>query len=566
MLNTTARRVALTARSTIRCKPSIVSKQTLVRFNSSSTGSNSHKGSSSSSKGSNGLLFVGAGVLASGAAYYLGLNNSKAFPVSTTSTTKLSDLSPPQYGGPKELSQAVKEITDLVGEENINTDKDELDIHSDTYWNTHHAKPHERPKIIVFPSSTEEVSKIMKIIQKYRIPIVPYAGGTSLEGHFTPIYGGVSLDFSNMSKIITLHEKDLDIVVQAGLGWEDLDDYLENYGLLFGPDPGPQAKIGGMVSVGCSGTNAYRYGTMRDNVLGLTVVMADGTIVKTRQRPRKSSAGYNLTQLFIGGEGTLGIVTEATLKLHPRPKDQAIAMVTFDSISDAAAAASQVVQEGHMVGAIELLDDVMMKAINDAGATTRKWVEKPTIAFKLDKHQVPIIKDIVKQHKNKTFDFATSSEEKVELWAARKAALWSTIQVAPKGTQAWTTDVAVPMSRLAEIITDTQNDITASGLYATIVGHVGDGNFHAILMYNPETEREAAEGVVHRMVKRALEMEGTCTGEHGIGVGKKTYLDRELGKNAVDLMRKLKLAVDPLCLLNPDKVMTINPKSTELGD
>lgn len=272
---------------------------------------------------------------------------------------------------------------------------------------------------------------------------------------------------------------------------------------MFGPDPGPQAKIGGMVSVGCSGTNAYRYGTMRDNVLGLTVVMADGTIVKTRQRPRKSSAGYNLTQLFIGGEGTLGIVTEATLKLHPRPKDQAIAMVTFDSISDAAAAASQVVQEGHMVGAIELLDDVMMKAINDAGATTRKWVEKPTIAFKLDKHQVPIIKDIVKQHKNKTFDFATSSEEKVELWAARKAALWSTIQVAPKGTQAWTTDVAVPMSRLAEIITDTQNDITASGLYATIVGHVGDGNFHAILMYNPETEREAAEGVVHRMVKRS---------------------------------------------------------------
>lgn len=566
MLKTSVKRVASAAKSNTCRNPQRIARSTFARFNSSKAG---QKPFSAPSKGPNGLLMFGAGMAVTGLVYTFGVNNSKPFSAastSTASTVKLAELQQPKYGGPEEFKKALKEITDLLGKENVDNSQEELDSHSDTYWNTHHAKPDERPKIIVFPKSTEQVSEIMKIVHKYRIPIVPFAGGTSLEGHFTPIYGGISIDFSNMAQVVAFHKEDLDIVVQPGMGWEDLDDYLSEHDLLFGPDPGPQAKIGGMVSVGCSGTNAYRYGTMRENVLGLTVVLADGTIVKTRQRPRKSSAGYNLTQFFIGGEGTLGIVTEATLKLHPRPKNQAIAMVTFDTITDAAAAASQVVQEGHMVGAIELLDGAMMKAINDADATERKWAEKPTIAFKLEKSQIPTIKDIVKHHRNKSFDFATTPSERVELWAARKAALWSTIEVAPKGTQAWTTDVAVPISRLADIITETQKDISDSGLYATIAGHVGDGNFHAILMYNPDTQRKTAEEVVHRMVKRAIDMEGTCTGEHGIGVGKKTYLSEELGPNAVDLMRKLKLSVDPLCLLNPDKVVTVNPNSTELGD
>lgn len=486
--------------------------------------------------------------------------------------TELSQLTPPKYATPDQLTKAFAEITAIVGEENVSNKPDVFDTHSDTFWNTHHAKPDERPQLVVYPSSTEEVSEIMKICTKYKVPIVPFAGGTSLEGHFTPIYGGISLDFTNMSKILQLHKEDLDIVVQPGLGWEELDDYLEDYELAFGPDPGPGAQISGMIGTGCSGTNAYRYGTMRDNVLNLTVVLSDGSVIKTRQRPRKSSAGYNLTQLFIGSEGTLGIVTEATLKLVPRPQNEGIAMVTFNSIKDAAAAAAEVVQAGLQVGAIEILDDVMMKAVNDAGQTRRKWIEKPTIAFKFSgsvttvKDMISQVKAISKSHNNQSFDFATSKEQREELWAARKAALWSTIEVAPKGHHAWTTDVAVPMSNLPQIINETKKDIVDSGLFGTIVGHVGDGNFHTILMYDPNTERDVAEGVVHRMVNRALELDGTCTGEHGVGVGKKLYLAKELGPGAVGLMRRLKLTLDPLCILNPDKVVTVNPLSPELGD
>lgn len=526
-------------------------------------------------KGSNSGLLFAAGVLSGAIALsfgpsLLGLDSGSA--ASTASVTKIEDLKVPKYGGAADSKEAYKEISALIGDENVTYKQDILDAHSDTFWNTHHAKPDQRPAIVVYPESTEQVSKIMKIAHKYRIPIVPFAGGTSLEGHFTPIYGGISIDFTRMSNVVALHKDDLDIVVQPGLGWEELDDYLEENGLFFGPDPGPGAQISGMIGTGCSGTNAYRFGTMRDNVVSLVVVLADGTVVKTRQRPRKSSAGYNLTQVFIGSEGTLGIVTEATLKLHPRPENEGIAMVTFETVKDAAGAAAEVVQGGHQVNAIEILDDVMMKAVNDAGSTERKWLEKPTIAFKfagtkaLVQDQVKTVKAIASKHGSKTFDFATTPEQRQELWAARKAALWSTIEVAPKNHHAWTTDVAVPMSKLSEIIDETKTDIVASGLFGTIVGHVGDGNFHTILMYDPKTERETAEGVVHRMVERALALEGTCTGEHGVGVGKKLYLEKELGTSAIDLMRGLKLTMDPLCLLNPDKVITVNPKTTERGD
>ncbi|VVT57759.1 uncharacterized protein SAPINGB_P005855 [Magnusiomyces paraingens] len=550
-------------------------RQTMKRFSSSSSSS---AGAQKSWFGSGAMLFA-AGAVSGVAALTLSSSSftesAQAFSgasVVETSTTKLEELATPKYALPKECEKAYTEIIKLIGAENVTRKKDDLDAHSDTFWNTHHAKPNQRPGIVVFPESTEQVSQIMKITHKYRIPIVPFAGGTSLEGHFTPIYGGVSIDFTRMSSVVALHKKDLDIVVQPGLGWEELDDYLADNDLFFGPDPGPGAQISGMVGTGCSGTNAYRYGTMRENVVGLVVVLADGTIVKTRQRPRKSSAGYNLTQLFIGSEGTLGIVTEATLKLHPRPQNEGIAMVTFDTVKDAAEAAAEVVQGGHQVAAIEILDDVMMKAVNDAGATERKWLERPTIAFKFNgtkglvDDQVKIVREISAKHGNKTFDFATTPEQRQELWAARKAALWSTIEVAPKGHDAWTTDVAVPISKLGQIVNETKADIVASGLFGTIVGHIGDGNFHTILMYDPVTERKTAEGVVHRMVERALSYEGTCTGEHGVGVGKKLYLAKELGPEAVDLMRRLKESLDPLSLLNPDKVVTINPTSPERGD
>lgn len=572
MISNATRRFTTLVRPNLRAHtPISIPRGVSRRFNSTkpSTASSASSGSSKQGSGSlNGILYFTAGVAAAGVAFNF-LPKAESKSDKFASTTHLSELDEPQYGGPAEFAKAKEEIVSLLGPENVTSKQDELDAHSDTYWNTHHAKPGERPNIVVYPKSTEEVSEIMKISHKYRIPIIPFAGGTSLEGHFTPTYHGISIDFTRMSSVIALHKEDLDIVVQPGLGWEELDDILEEQDLFFGPDPGPGAQISGMIGTGCSGTNAYRYGTMRENVLAMTVVLADGTILKTRQRPRKSSAGYNLTQFFIGSEGTLGVVTEATLKLHPRPKNEAIAMVTFDNVHDAAKAASAVVQEGHQVGAIELLDDVMMYAVNKAGQTARKWPETPTVAFKfsgtkdLVKDQVANVRRISKENHNNSFHFADTPEQRAELWAARKAALWSTIDAVPKGHDVWTTDVAVPMSRLAEIVTVTKEDIVASGLFGTIVGHVGDGNFHAILMYDPKTERDVVEGVVHRMVKRALEMEGTCTGEHGVGVGKKEYLPTELGPEAVQLMRKLKVSVDPLRLLNPDKVVTVNPNAEE---
>lgn len=535
------------------------------------------QGSSSSGKKESSLfnrlaktvfLFSSGAALGGSYSFYVENKSNSTFP--NSSTTPLSDLKPPLYGSKTEFECAYDEIIKLLGEQNVNKAQEILDSHSDTYWNSHHAKPDERPGIVAYPGSTEDVAEIAKISHKYGVPIVPFAGGTSLEGHFTPIYGGISLDFSRMNKIIALHKDDLDVVVQPAVCWEELNEYLADYDLFFGPDPGPGAQISGMVGTGCSGMNAYRFGTMRENTLSLTVVMADGTIVKTKQRPRKSSAGYNLTQLFIGSEGTLGIVTEATLKLVPKPANESIALATFNSIEDAASAAAEVVQNGILVGAIELLDQNMMKALNKAGATARHWDEAPTILFKFAgptqagvKDMISHVKGIAKNHSNRTFEFATKEEDRTELWSARKNALWSTIDVGPKGGHTWTTDVAVPMSRLAEIIRITQKDIADSGVFGTIVGHVGDGNFHAVIVYDPEKERATVEGVVHRMVQRAIEFEGTCTGEHGVGVGKKLYLDDELGPNSVDLMRRIKLALDPHRLLNPDKIITVNPNSKE---
>jgi len=374
---------------------------------------------------------------------------------------------------------------DAVGKDNVSTNEGDLQSHSGSDWSSYTTKEHEKPFLIVFPNSTEEVSRIVKICHDRRIPVTAYSGGTSLEGHFSATRGGICVDFSRMDKIIKLHKEDLDVIVQPALGWELLNEELAKEGLFFPPDPGPGAMIGGMVGTGCSGTNAYRYGTMKEWVLSLTVVLADGTVIKTRQRPRKSSAGYDLTRMFIGSEGTLGLVTEATLKVTVKPKSESVAVAGFSTIREAAECVAKVVGEGVPIAAVEVLDDVQMRCINESGSTSRTWKEVPTLFFKFSgtptavKEQISIVQKLAKSKGSKSFDFAKNADEASELWSARKEALWSVMaKRRDENDHVWTTDVAVPISRLPDIIEETKEDMASSGLLAAMVGHVGDGNFH----------------------------------------------------------------------------------------
>jgi D-lactate dehydrogenase (cytochrome) len=344
----------------------------------------------------------------------------------------LSQTEEPKHDvSPATLQAAWSDFKNIVGEENVSTQQAELTSHSGSEWSTYASLPGDVPFAILKPGSTEDVSKIMKVCHRRRIPVTAYSGGTSLEGHFAATRGGICIDFSRMDKVLALHKDDLDVVVQPAVGWEELNEDLAKEGLFFPPDPGPGAMIGGMIGTGCSGTNAYRYGTMKDWVLSLTVVMADGTIIKTKQRPRKSSAGYDLTRTFIGSEGTLGLVTEACLKVTPKPATTSVAVSTFPTIRDAADCVFKVVGASVPVAAVEILDDVQMKCINDAGSTSRSWKETPTLFFKFAgtpsavKEHVAIVQKLAKQSKSNSFEFARSDEEASELWQARKEALWS---------------------------------------------------------------------------------------------------------------------------------------------
>lgn len=420
-----------------------------------------------------------------GVSYYLGT----LYPPqpSEDSTLPLSKTVAPEHKTNLENMQAAwADFVRILGKEHVSTDPTDLDHHATSGWSTHKAKPSDRPFCVLFPSSTEEVSEIMKICHQRRIPVVGFSGGTSLEGHFTPTRGGVCIDFGRMNKILALHKDDLDVVVQPAVAWESLNDELAASNLFFPPDPGPGAMIGGMVGTGCSGTNAYRYGTMREWVLSLTVVLADGTVLKTRQRPRKSSAGYDLTRLFIGSEGTLGLVTEATLKVAVKPASTSVAVAAFPSIRHAASCVARVVGAGIPVAAVEILDDTQMRCINQAGQTSRSWKEAPTLFFKFAgtergvKEQVQMVRDLAVKAGGESFEFARSDDEQHELWSARKEALWSTMAVGRPGDHVWTGDVAVPMSRLPDIIEETKEAMGKSGLFGSIVGHVGDGNFHSM--------------------------------------------------------------------------------------
>ncbi|KAK0390919.1 hypothetical protein NLU13_0422 [Sarocladium strictum] len=473
----------------------------------------------------------------------------------------------PRYATMDEMKEAIAVIIKELGDEDlISTDPDDLHAHGYSSWST--TNPDNLPVAVAYPRSTDQVAAIARICNSYRVPVIPYSGGSSLEGNFSAPYGGVSVDFAFMDRIIKLNKEDMDVVVQPSIGWQDLNQKLADMetGLFFPIDPGPSAKIGGMIGTNCSGTNAVKYGTMKDWVINLTVVLADGRVIKTRRRPRKSSAGYNLNSLFVGSEGTLGIVTEATLKLAVIPEDYAVAVVGFPSIRDAASAAASVMQAGIPIAAMELLDDVQMRVINLSGATApRKWQEKPTLFFKFAGTQAGVkecierVRQLASSRGGSDFEFAKDAQEQKLLWSARKESLWSMLALRKEGEDVWSTDVAVPFSRLADIIEVSKEEMDRLGLFASILGHVGDGNFHESIMYNKKDPKERAmvEQCVKNMVRRAIEMDGTCTGEHSIGWGKKDSLLLEVGPETVDVMRTLKGALDPLWIMNPGKIMNV---------
>ncbi|TVY15043.1 D-lactate dehydrogenase [cytochrome] [Lachnellula arida] len=483
------------------------------------------------------------------------------------STTPVDGHNIPQYDlSPSNLDEARKELQELLGPEGITDHLGTRIAHSSTEWSKAPRGDDDRPSLVVYPSTTEETAAIAKICHKRRIPMIAFSGGTSLEGTLAAENGEICLDFKRMNKILEVHRDDMDVVVQPGVGYEDLNQALSSLNLFFPPDPGPGAQIGGMIGQGCSGTNAYRYGTMKDWVLGLTVVLADGTVIKTRHRPRKSSAGYDLTRLFVGSEGTLGIVTEASLKISLKPKNIRIAVASFPTLHQATNTTIQISGSGHQLEAMELLDDVTMHAINKAGYTNEAWAEESTIFFKFSgetpqavQKQIDHVEKLAKANDCGSFKRSKPEEEAAALWQARKTALWSLLAMKrDPGDEFLSADVAVPISRLADIIDQTKKMVEKSGLVGSCLGHVGDGNFHTTVLYSPH-EKTMARKIIRDVQKLGVDMHGTVTGEHGIGLENRDALVYELGEDAVDAMRRLKFALDPLGLLNPAKIMRLQP-------
>jgi len=424
---------------------------------------------------------------------------------------------------------------------------------------SHH--PGVLPDAVVFPVSTAEVQAIVRACAAQRCPMTPFGAGSSLEGHVIPLQRGVTIDLTRMNRIVRLSVEDLDVTVEAGVTRKQLDKHLQSTGLMFPLDPGADATLGGMAATRASGTTAVRYGTMREAVLGMTVVTADGRAVKTGTRARKSSAGYDLTRLFVGAEGTLGVITELTLRLHGRPEAVASATAWFDSIDAAVAAVILIVQLGIPVARIELLDDTQMDAVNRHSRLNRPVA--PTLFFEFHgtseasvAEQLQAVGDIVADHGGHDYGGAVTPEDRAKLWQARHDAYYASLALRP-GSRGWTTDVCVPISQLAECIRETKRDLADSPLVGPLVGHVGDGNFHLIMPVNPDSEPEmaAAEHLTNRLVARALALGGTCTGEHGVGLGKMKFLEAEHGREALDVMRAIKHALDPMNLMNPGKVL-----------
>lgn len=415
------------------------------------------------------------------------------------------------------------------------------------------------PDAVVFAQTTQEVSDIVKLCAAAKVPVIPFGTGTSLEGHVNAPYGGISIDVSQMNRILDVHPEDLDCVVEAGVTRKQLNSYLRDTGLFFPIDPGADASIGGMVATRASGTNAVRYGTMKDAVVALTIVMPDGSIVHTGGRAKKSSAGYDLTRLMVGSEGTLGIITEITLRIHGQPEAISGGVCPFPDVQAACHAVISTIQMGLPVARIELLDSLQVRACNNYSKLD--LAETPTLFLEFHgsergvKEQSEMFSAIAEELGGGPFKWATAAEERTRLWTARHDAYWAGKSLKPNA-DIMVTDVCVPISRLADCVQATADDIQAEGLLAPIVGHVGDGNFHVQVLVDMDDADAVRRGkdFVERLSLRAIDMGGTCTGEHGVGQGKRKYMEREHG-NALGLMKAIKLALDPGNIMNPGKIL-----------
>lgn len=506
---------------------------------------------------------VAVAVIAGGASLFFTLARSRDAGPPNPTREGAVDVAPTTQTGSEPIPNFAKALEDLQAEfpepSIVSTDPNELYAYAQSAYSQFVGSPH---TIVVHVRSTEDVVKVVKISNRYLVPIVPYSGGTSLEGSLSaPASGSICVDLSALDKIIEIHESDADVVCQAGVTWNHLNETLKEKGIpLFFPlDPGRDATIGGMMSTGCSGTNAVKYGTARGEwILNATVVLPSGEVIKTRQRARKSSAGFDLTKLFIGAEGTLGIITEATLRLAP-VLPSTVAVAQFPDIRHATNAVCGILNHGAALQCVEVLDELTIKAINQFGTSAKKLPEKVTLFFKFQGSDDAIretsryVESAIAKHGATDYQLASNEQESEDIWQNRRNALFASLAYRP-GCKGWTTDVCVPVSRLPDLISAAKKDFEELGLVAPIVGHVGDGNFHALVLYADNAELALVREAVSRINHKAIELEGTCTGEHGVGTGKRNYLLTELGEGTVALMRTIKQTIDPHNLFNPGKL------------
>ena len=418
------------------------------------------------------------------------------------------------------------------------------------------------PAAVVFAQSTQEVSEVVTLASQYRVPVIPFGIGSSLEGHLLAVQGGISIDVSRMNQVLTINAEDLTVTVQPGVTRKQLNQAVKSTGLFFPIDPGADATLGGMSATRASGTNAVRYGTMRENVLALEVVTASGEVIRTGTRAKKSSAGYDLTRLMVGSEGTLGVITEVTVKLYPLPEAISAAVCSFPSIEAAVRTTIQIIQMGIPIARVELIDANSVRMVNAHSKLTLR--EEPQLLMEFHgspasvKEQAEAVQEIATEFGGNAFEWATTPEERTRLWTARHNAYFAAIQSRP-GCRAISTDTCVPISRLADCLLDSVAEADASGLPYFLVGHVGDGNFHFGYLIDPDNpaERATAEQLNHALVARALRLEGTCSGEHGVGLHKIDFLLTEAGSGAVGMMRTIKQALDPHNIMNPGKIFSL---------
>ena len=452
------------------------------------------------------------------------------------------------------IAAAVSELTAAFGNRLVTSQAVRQQHGHTTTW--HHNEP---PDAVVFPQSTQDVQQIVRICARHAVPVIAFGTGTSLEGHVNAPFGGVSIDVRDMNRVLAVHAEDLDCVIEPGITRKTLNEHLRDQGLFFPIDPGADASLGGMTATRASGTNAVRYGTMKDNVLSLKAVLANGELIKTASRAKKSSAGYDLTRLFVGSEGTLGVITEITLRLAGIPEAIAAGTCPFASVEAACNATIATIQSGIPVARIELLDALQVKACNAYSKLTLP--EQPMLFLEFHGSAAGVAEqserfgEIARELGGGPFEWATRAEDRTRLWQARHDAYFAARGLRP-GTQPVATDVCVPISKLAECVTESQRDIAENRLLAPIAGHVGDGNFHLSLLIDMDDPDEVtrAEKFMERLVARALAMDGTCTGEHGVGQGKLKYLAAEHGNATLDVMRAIKGALDPQGIMNPGKI------------